>query len=41
MAEDASHPGNALTVYAARLVDTVPGPAAQWLLNDLQVRLSL
>jgi DNA-binding transcriptional LysR family regulator len=41
MAEDANDPGGALTVYAARLVDTVPGPAGRWLLNDLQLRLSL
>ncbi|WP_172122219.1 LysR family transcriptional regulator [Devosia sp. 919] len=41
LAQDAQAPGDALTIYAARMVDKVPGPAGQWLLKDLQARLSL
>jgi DNA-binding transcriptional LysR family regulator len=41
LAEDARDPANALTIYAGRMADHVPGPAGRWLLNDLQARLSL
>jgi len=41
LAEDARDPADALTIYAARMADHEPGPAGRWLLDDLQVRLSL
>ena len=41
LAEDARDPADDLTIYAARRVDNEPGPAGRWLLNNLQVRLSL
>lgn len=41
LAEDARDPAENLTIYAARMVSNEPGPAGRWLLNDLQVRLSL
>jgi DNA-binding transcriptional LysR family regulator len=40
LAEDARVSGESLSIYAARMARNVPGPAGQWLLNDLQSRLS-
>ena len=41
LAEDARDSGEALTIYAARRGDTVPGPAGRWLLKDLTSRLAV
>jgi len=39
LAYDARGPDTPLTIYAAHLVDRLPGPAGRWLLRDFSARL--